>query len=365
MDECEVHPAADLFPMMTDVELDVLGEDMLQNGQREPIILYKGKILDGRNRYRACLLKGIDPKFREELPADPYAFVASANLHRRHLSEEQRGMIAARLATMKQGARTDLSPSGETSQAEAAKLLKVSKRRVERSHEVIEKGVPDLADAVEQGEVSVSAAAAFVRDRSPAVQNEYIAHAGSVAEAVEMANAEMRDAESAIHKGAAKEQGRRQAHEEPQVDPATLSVSAQEKLQAAIRQHKHKLDLEFEQRVDAEIKKRIDEVVLPSYREQAALLDMIIKARKGIMHKVTYRLIWSCLHADSRKSISEERLNKAFHIWTDIELLLLDEKQSPTPAFDMPATYANLLKRERNRARGDRRTGQRRHGRAA
>jgi hypothetical protein len=37
--EYEFHQAADLFPMMTDEELDVLGEDMLQHGQREPIIL--------------------------------------------------------------------------------------------------------------------------------------------------------------------------------------------------------------------------------------------------------------------------------------------------------------------------------------
>jgi hypothetical protein len=55
--EYESHPAADLFPMMTDAEPDALGEDMLQHGQREPIILYHGQILDGRNRYRACILR--------------------------------------------------------------------------------------------------------------------------------------------------------------------------------------------------------------------------------------------------------------------------------------------------------------------
>jgi|SRR5882757_7310241 len=54
-------------------------------------------------------------------------------------SEKQRGMIAARLATMKQGDNQH-SPNGETSQAKAAE---VSKRRVERSHEMIAKGVPD------------------------------------------------------------------------------------------------------------------------------------------------------------------------------------------------------------------------------
>jgi ParB-like chromosome segregation protein Spo0J len=181
----EPHPAAAVFPMMTDEELDALGADMLEHGQREPIILYHGQILDGRNRYRACILTGIEPRFREELPPDPYAFVATANLHRRHLSEEQRGIIAARLATMRQGARTDLSPNGEMiSQAKAAQLLKVSKRRVERSHELIEKGVPDLVDAVERREVKVSAAAEFAKATPPLDQARLIAEHGSPAAAV-------------------------------------------------------------------------------------------------------------------------------------------------------------------------------------
>jgi hypothetical protein len=184
MGEYEFHPAANLFPMMSDAELDTLGEDMLQHGQRDPIILYHGQILDGRNRYRACIVKGIEPKVQSERPPDPYTFVATVNLHRRHLSEEQRGMIAARLATMRQGARTDLSPNGETSQAKAAELLKVSKRRVERSHEVIEKGVPDLVDAVERRDVKVSAAAAFAKAVPPLDQQRLIAQHGSPAAAM-------------------------------------------------------------------------------------------------------------------------------------------------------------------------------------
>jgi hypothetical protein len=180
----EHHPAADLFPMMSDEELDALGEDMLEHGQREEIILYRDQILDGRNRYRACLLKDINPRFRQELVPDPYAFVASANLHRRHLTDSQRGLIAAKLATMRQGARTDLSPNGETSQAKAAELLKVSKRRVERSHEVIEKGVPDLVDAVKGGEVKVSAAAEFAKAVPPLDQQRLIVEHGTVADAV-------------------------------------------------------------------------------------------------------------------------------------------------------------------------------------
>ena len=57
MDDLEFHPAANSFPLMSDAELDSLGEDMLEQGQREPIILYRGKILDGRNR-----LSGLPPE---------------------------------------------------------------------------------------------------------------------------------------------------------------------------------------------------------------------------------------------------------------------------------------------------------------
>jgi len=85
--------------------------------------------------------------------------VLSKNLHRRHLDSSQRAMVAAKIAGMKQGARSDLSPIGEKSQADAADALNVGKRSVERAREVSEDGIPELIAAVESGEVSVSAAA--------------------------------------------------------------------------------------------------------------------------------------------------------------------------------------------------------------
>jgi hypothetical protein len=182
--EYEFHPLADLFPMMSDEEIDALGEDMLANGQRESIALFEEKILDGRNRYLACMRKDIEPRFLNQRPADPVAFVASANLHRRHLDESQRAMIAAKLANMKQGARTDLSPRGEISQAKAATLLHIGKRSVERGRAVLDHGVPDLVDAVEHGEVRVSAAAEFAKQNPPLDQARLIAEHGSPADAV-------------------------------------------------------------------------------------------------------------------------------------------------------------------------------------
>jgi hypothetical protein len=183
MDRLEFHPPANIFPMMTDEEVNDLGDDMLKHGQRELIWKYEGTILDGRNRYNACLLKGIEPRIVEYRSLDPLGFVVSLNLHRRHLDDAQRAMIAAKLATMKRGDNQH-SPNGETSQAKAAKLLNVSKRRVERTREVIDKGVPDLVDAVENGAVKVSAAAEFANKVPPLDQHRLIAEHGSPAAAV-------------------------------------------------------------------------------------------------------------------------------------------------------------------------------------
>jgi hypothetical protein len=191
MDKLEFHPLADLFPMMSDEELDGLGADMLKNGQLKRIMRYEGKILDGRNRYNACLLKGIEPRFVDYHGPDPLGLVVALNLKRRHLDDGQRAMIAARLATMKRG-NNQHSPNGETSQAKAAKLLNVKKRRVERAREVVDHGVPDLVTAVERGEVPVAPAAEFAKATPPLDQQRQIVEAGSAAAAVKASRADVK-----------------------------------------------------------------------------------------------------------------------------------------------------------------------------
>ena len=52
----EVHPTANLFPMIEGTEFDELVADLRQNGLRTPLVLHPdGRLLDGRNRLRACL----------------------------------------------------------------------------------------------------------------------------------------------------------------------------------------------------------------------------------------------------------------------------------------------------------------------
>ncbi|MBI4332910.1 MAG: hypothetical protein HY673_16705 [Chloroflexi bacterium] len=77
----------------------------------------------------------------------------------RHLNESQRAMIAARLANMPQGARTDLSQICEKSQEQAATLLNVSPRSVWQAKSVMENAVPEAVALVDQGKMTVHAAA--------------------------------------------------------------------------------------------------------------------------------------------------------------------------------------------------------------
>lgn len=74
------------------------------------------------------------------------------NLHRRHLSESQRAMVAARLATLPKGANQHASIEAP-SQADAAELLNVSRPSVQRACDVLDHGVPELVQAVERDEV--------------------------------------------------------------------------------------------------------------------------------------------------------------------------------------------------------------------
>lgn len=93
----EYHKLANLFPLIEGDEFKGLVEDIGQNGQLEPVWLYEGKILDGRNRYRACLELGIEPKFKQYEGDEPLSFVISLNLHRRHLTTEQKLKIGLKM----------------------------------------------------------------------------------------------------------------------------------------------------------------------------------------------------------------------------------------------------------------------------
>lgn len=95
----EFHPAANLFPALwitDEPEFKKLCDDIAANGLIEPIWIHDGQIIDGRNRYMACLEMNVNPRFRDWNGecGSVTQFVISLNLNRRHLNSSQRAMIA-------------------------------------------------------------------------------------------------------------------------------------------------------------------------------------------------------------------------------------------------------------------------------
>jgi ParB-like chromosome segregation protein Spo0J len=209
MSTLEFHPLADIFPLIDDADFDELVADIKAHGLHEPIAVFEDKILDGRNRYRACMAAGVPCPTRPYEGNDPVGFVVSLNLKRRHLSESQRAMVAAKLATFGHGGDRAKSPIGDLTQAEAAELLNVGKRSVERAGKIIDHGDAELISAVERGEASVSAAAE-IADLPSDEQRE------AVAGGEKAVSAKAKKARAAKKKKAAKDRGN---DEEPMANP--------------------------------------------------------------------------------------------------------------------------------------------------
>lgn len=180
----EFHPVSELFPLMDEQEFRFLCEDIKLCGQKEPIILHQdGRILDGRNRYRACEAAGIEPLVETwDGKGDALAHVLSLNLYRRHLTESQRSMVAARVKGIYEEAarrrmaagggdkktgsanlRDPIQNTGKASE-KAAEALNVSPRSVEHASTVLKSGNEALISAVDSGQQSVSNAAKEARN---------------------------------------------------------------------------------------------------------------------------------------------------------------------------------------------------------
>jgi hypothetical protein len=118
-DQVKIHPAADLFPMMPKADLRMLADDIKVNGLRLPIVYFVTRagnhlLLDGRNRLDALELVGLrtdtEGKIIQEGEVDPYAYVISANLQRRHLTTEQKRTMSPDCSKPGRSARTMRRP---------------------------------------------------------------------------------------------------------------------------------------------------------------------------------------------------------------------------------------------------------------
>jgi hypothetical protein len=149
-----VHPVADLFPMLADDELKELAEDIKQRGLLQPIVLdAEGRVLDGRNRLVACEMVDIEPSFVTYDGDDPDGYALSVNIARRHLTKGQQAMVAAKARLVsKQDIRSVAKQSG------------LNAGRVGQAATVVEHA-PDLVDAVIAGAMGLDKAYEVARQR--------------------------------------------------------------------------------------------------------------------------------------------------------------------------------------------------------
>ena len=163
IENLELHPYCALFPQADNDTFAGLVADIKQNGLRDPIVKYQGKILDGRNRYLACLEAKVEPHFveyDEEKHGDPLAYVLSKNATRRHLSESQRAMVADGLTNP----QIYVSP---LTQKKAAAMMGISERQVQYAAKLRKDASVELIECVFNGTTNIHAALKEIKPSKP------------------------------------------------------------------------------------------------------------------------------------------------------------------------------------------------------
>jgi len=171
----EIHPVAEKFPLLFGREYEELVDDIRDRGQLHPVVIHDNQLLDGRNRVRACNDLGIAPKQTEWSAPDGVTageWIVSTNLQRRHLTSQQRAMLAAdpdildvleAEARERQGTRTDLGDivqtiaQGSKSRDNAAKTFQTNHQYVQEAKK-IRKRKPELVEPVINGTLTLTEA---------------------------------------------------------------------------------------------------------------------------------------------------------------------------------------------------------------
>jgi ParB-like chromosome segregation protein Spo0J len=158
------HEYANIYRLLNDSEIQKMAESIKEQGQILPIVTYEGLILDGRNRYKACLIAGVKPRFEEYTGDDPLGRIAALNDHRRHDNPTELALVGERMASLKRGGtganqyKSAESPSEPSAPVitlqRAAELAGTSKAQIKRVRKAKKDGIPELVDMLESSEIT-------------------------------------------------------------------------------------------------------------------------------------------------------------------------------------------------------------------
>lgn len=148
--------------MLDEDELRLLADDILENGQLHPVILDReGRVLDGKNRLRACEIAGVAPQFATYDGDTPAAYALTVNLRRRNLTKGQMAMITAKACSLNE---RDLRSFGERTARSLSEQAGVSTGRIAQASTVL-RHAPELVTPVISGAVALNDAYKTARDR--------------------------------------------------------------------------------------------------------------------------------------------------------------------------------------------------------
>ncbi len=198
--EYGIHPYCAAWPNLPADELKEMADNIKRRGQDHPIYVYNAQVIDGKNRLAACKLAGVEPQFEEWIPSDPFDHdktaeeirdLTIASNIRRTMTTGQRIMVAASLVTTKRGdnqhSSGELVTTVTTSQGEAADMMEVSRKGVNKGVKVITEGSKPLVEAAKNGVVTPHDAAQIVdlpkREQTAALKDVEAGRAPTVAKA--------------------------------------------------------------------------------------------------------------------------------------------------------------------------------------
>ena len=177
-----IHPACALWPRPSDEEVNAIAEGMKTEGLLNPIWLFEGAILDGKIRYEACGIAGVEPRFETYTGDDPIRFSIAQNRERRHISPTDLTFVVAELCKLPNhtGRNQYVKSRGferphlseEKTIEIMAKEAGIGRSNVVAVKAILRDGESNIVEMVRSNKVGAQSAAYFVRNTPRKLQRE-------------------------------------------------------------------------------------------------------------------------------------------------------------------------------------------------
>lgn len=172
-----IHDIANLWPSMSDEEWGEFLADIKTNGLLDPILTWRGAVVDGKHRLKACAETSVLPRF-DALPDEwdewKVATHCQSKHRRRNLTTSQRAAVAAEaIEKYPRSAGRPPKEDGEklppgggnkgTRAGDAAKEMGSSERSVERAR-FVQQNAPEVHEQVKAGRVPLAVAERIAKE---------------------------------------------------------------------------------------------------------------------------------------------------------------------------------------------------------